>query len=260
MINILKEIVANKKKELEFLKNKIPIQKLEKSIYFERKIYSMQKSLLNKSGIISEFKRKSPSNPNINLNANLLQITNGYQKANSSGVSILTDKQFFGGEINDLLECRINLSVPILRKDFIINEYQIIESKSIGSDAVLLIASCLTKKEIISLARLSKSLGLEVLIEVHSEYELNKSLNQFIDIVGVNNRNLKLFKTDINISINLSDLIPKEFCKISESGISSIDQIKILKNCGYNGFLIGENFMKSNNPSKKCLKFINSLK
>ena len=104
MINILKEIVDNKKKELEFLKNKIPIQKLEKSIYFERKTYSMQKSLLNKSGIISEFKRKSPSNPNINLNANLLQVTNGYQKANSSGVSILTDKQFFGGEINDLLE------------------------------------------------------------------------------------------------------------------------------------------------------------
>lgn len=258
-MNTLQKIIIDKKKNLELLKRNFPITKLEKSSFFERKTYSMKEFLLKRSGIISEFKRKSPSKSDINIDGDVIEITKGYQLANSSGVSILTDEAYFGGKKYDFSLCRDHLFIPMLRKDFIIDEYQIIESKSIGSDIILLIASCLTTKEIKRLSKIAKSLDLEVLLEVHSEEELNNSLNENIDIIGVNNRNLKLFETDITISIDLSSAIPKEFCKISESGISTSKQIDILKNCGYDGFLIGEKFMKSNDPSKACLKFIQSL-
>tara|TARA_B100000929_G_C15502401_1_gene417826 strand:+ start:1009 stop:1809 length:801 start_codon:yes stop_codon:yes gene_type:complete len=258
LMDILKKIILNKKKEVESIKRSFPISNLEESIYFDRHLLSMKKSIIEKSGLISEFKRKSPSVSDINLNASVKDVAKGYELANSSGISILTDNMFFGGDNNDLLTIRDNISIPILRKDFIIDEYQIIESKSIGADIILLIASCLSKFEVKKLSKLSKSLDLEVLLEIHSEDELDY-LNEDIDIVGVNNRNLKLFKTDINTSIKFSDLIPDHYCKISESGISSVSDINKLMNCGYNGFLIGENFMKHKNPVLACKKFIKSI-
>ena len=257
-MSILKEIITNKVKEVDYLKQNNSIKNLEKSIFFSKKTFSLKHSLKDKSGIISEFKRKSPSISDINLNAEVLQVAKGYELANSSAISILTDNLFFGGENLDLVSVRNQINIPILRKDFIIDEYQIIESKSLGADVILLIASCLSKKKIKYLSNFAKSINLEVILEVHSKDELS-NLCDTIDVIGVNNRNLKKFKTDINISVNLATLIPNSFMKISESGISSHNEIKILKKHGYDGFLIGESFMREKDPVLACENFISKI-
>ena len=257
-MSILKEIILNKRKEIDYLKKNNPISEIEKSLFFGREVISLKKSLIEKSGIISEFKRKSPSISDINLNAEVLQVAKGYELANSSAISILTDNLFFGGENLDLVSVRNQINIPILRKDFIIDEYQIIESKSLGADVILLIASCLSKKKIEYLSNFAKSINLEVILEVHSKDELS-NLCDTIDVIGVNNRNLKKFKTDINISVNLATLIPNSFMKISESGISSHNEIKILKKHGYDGFLIGESFMREKDPVLACENFISKI-
>lgn len=258
-MSILEKIILNKKKEIEISKSNISIKMIENSQFFENKIISLKKFLKEKSGVISEFKRKSPSKPSINLDAEISSTVLGYENANSSAISILTDNLFFGGNKDDILSVRKNISIPILRKDFIIDEYQILESKSMGADVILLIASCLSQTEVISLSSLSKSLGLETILEIHSKEELDL-INDNIDVVGVNNRNLKLFKTDIRNSIYLSRYIPKGFMKISESGISSKNDIIKLKESGYDGFLIGENFMKKADPSLACKDFISLIR
>ena len=257
-MSILKEILINKRKEVDFLKQNNPTSIIEKSKYFNREIISLKKSLIEKSGIISEFKRKSPSKPDINLSAEVLQISRGYELSNSSAISILTDAKYFGGSIEDIYSVRSYINIPILRKDFIIDEYQIIESKSLGADVILLIAACLSKEEVKSLSDFAKSLNLQVILEIHSEKELSY-LCDSIDVVGVNNRNLKKFETNINNSINLADIIPSSFLKISESGISNSEEIFLLKEYGYDGFLIGENFMKKEDPVSACNDFIKKL-
>jgi len=258
-MNVLDKIILNKKKEIKISKSIKSINLIKKSLFFNKEVISLKKFLVERSGVISEFKRKSPSKPSINLNADINKVVLGYEEANSSAISILTDNLFFGGTREDITSLREKITIPILRKDFIIDEYQVFETKSLGADAILLIASCLSVNDVEKLSSLAKSLGLETILEVHSKEEL-KYLNENIDIVGVNNRNLTLFKTDINNSINLSKHIPKRFFKISESGISSLNHIIKLKKCGYKGFLIGENFMKSDNPSRACKNFINLIK
>ena len=257
-MSILKEIVINKRKEIDYFKQNNPISKIEKSKYFNREVLSLKKSLIEKSGIISEFKRKSPSKPNINLDADVLPITRGYEFSNSSGISILTDSKYFGGSNKDITSVRSLINIPILRKDFMIDEYQIIESKSLGADIILLIAACLSEEEVKNLSRFAKSFNLQVILEVHSEEELSY-LCDSIDIVGVNNRNLKKFKTDINSSVNLASKIPSNFLKISESGISNSNEIFLLKEHGYDGFLIGEKFMRNDDPVSACNDFIKEL-
>ena len=257
-MSILREIILNKRKEIDFFKKNNPISEIEKSLFFDREVISLKKSLIEKSGIISEFKRKSPSKPNINLDAEVLTITRGYEISNSSGLSILTDSKYFGGSNEDITLVRDEINIPILRKDFMLDEYQIIESKSLGADIILLIAACLSKEEVENLSRFAKSFNLQVILEIHSEDELSY-LCDFIDVVGVNNRNLKKFETDINNSINLADMIPSDFLKISESGISTSKEIFQLKESGYDGFLIGENFMKNDDPVSACNDFIRKL-
>ena len=257
-MRILREIVLNKRKEIDYLKKNNPISEIEKSQYFNREVISLKKSLIEKSGIISEFKRKSPFKPNINLDAEVLPITRGYELSNSSGLSILTDSKYFGGSNEDITLVRSDINIPILRKDFMLDEYQIIESKSLGADIILLIAACLSKDEVKNLSRFAKSFDLQVILEIHSEEELSH-LCDSIDVVGVNNRNLKKFETDINNSINLADMIPSNFLKISESGISTSKEIFLLKEYGYDGFLIGENFMRNDDPVSACNKFIKEL-
>ena len=242
-MSILREIVLNKRKEIDFLKKNRPISEIENSQYFNREVISLKKSLIEKSGIISEFKRKSPSKPNINLDAEVITITRGYELSNSSGISILTDSKYFGGSNEDITSVRSEINIPILRKDFILDEYQVIESKSLGADVILLIAASLSKEDIKNLSRFAKSFDLQVILEIHSEDELSY-LCDSIDVVGVNNRNLKKFQTDINNSINIAGMIPSSFLKISESGISTSKEILRLKEYGFDGFLIGENFMK----------------
>ena len=213
----------------------------------------------DKVGITAEFKRKSPSKGMINQYAPVEQTTIGYMQAGSSALSVLTDEEFFGGKNKDLLEARKFNYCPILRKDFVIDEYQITEARSIGADVVLLIASILEVEQIHHLAGFAKKLGLEVLLEVREKEDLEKLLTDDIDIVGVNNRDLKDFKVNIERSIELSGLIPERFIKISESGINSPEDYHQLKEAGYKGFLIGEQFMKAGRPERACARFIKQI-
>jgi indole-3-glycerol phosphate synthase len=200
----------------------------------------------NSTGIIAEFKRKSPSKGFIHEKADVVSITTGYTNGGAAGLSVLTDHDFFGGSTKDLMDARVN-SIPILRKDFIVDAYQITEAKAMGADVILLIAACLTPAAVKSLASYAVSIGLEVLLELHGENELNHICDETI-LVGINNRNLKDFKVDIAASLHMSKLIPINKIKIAESGISSVDMIKMFRDAGFKGFLIGENFMKESDP------------
>ncbi|MEP2239465.1 MAG: indole-3-glycerol phosphate synthase TrpC [Maribacter sp.] len=260
-MNILDKIVADKRKEVDLKKSIIPVSQHEASVLFERKTISLAQALKNSdTGIISEFKRRSPSKESINQNANVGQVAKGYEKAGVCGMSVLTDIKYFGGSIEDIILARASAELPLLRKEFIISEYQIIEAKANGADVILLIAAILTKQEIKTYSELAKSLGLDVLLEVHNEAELHKSIMPSLDMLGVNNRNLKTFEVSLDTSKLLSKLIPDDFVKVSESGISSVEAIKELKPYGYEGFLIGENFMKTDNPGKSAIEFIKNLK
>jgi indole-3-glycerol phosphate synthase len=257
-MNILGEIVKNKKNELITQKLNCTIEELEQSEYFKIKCKSLKNSIISsKSGIICEFKRRSPSKDIINNHSKLEDIVIGYEKAGASGISILTNDKYFDGSTNDIKKASKIISAPILRKEFIVDEYQIIESKSIGADAILLIASVLSQKEIHDFSSVAKKIGLEVLLEVHSKEELETSINDNIDIIGVNNRDLNNFNVDIKNSLNIIDQIPSGFVKISESGINSPDSIVELKKAGFDGFLIGEYFMKSDSPTELANEFIN---
>ena len=260
-MDILSRIVNKKIDELRYLKKSIPISDLENSSFFSRKNKSISSSIINKDlGIIAEHKRKSPSKSNINQLTSSEKIIKGYDNAGAAAISILTEKNFFDGSRNDLIEARKLTELPILRKDFIIDEYQIIESKSIGADGILLIAACLEKKEIIRLSKLAKSLDLEVLIEIHDLSEISRSCIESVDIIGINNRNLKTFDVQIKTSLDLIKEIPEQYTKISESGISKVSDIIELKNCGFDGFLIGESFMKTEDPGLSLSKFIRKVK
>ena len=260
-MDILSRIVNKKIDELRYLKKSLPISDLENSSFFSRKNKSISSSIINKDlGIIAEHKRKSPSKSNINQLTSSEKIIKGYDNAGAAAISILTEKNFFDGSRNDLIEARKLTELPILRKDFIIDEYQIIESKSIGADGILLIAACLEKKEIIRLSKLAKSLDLEVLIEIHDLSEISRSCIESVDIIGINNRNLKTFDVQIKTSLDLIKEIPEQYTKISESGISKVSDIIELKNCGFDGFLIGESFMKTEDPGLSLSKFIRKVK
>ncbi len=260
-MNILDEIIAHKHKEVAEKKSFFPTKLLEQSLYFESKTISLKKYILreDKSGIIAEIKRKSPSKGVINAHVDVERTSIGYMQAGASALSVLTDENYFGGKNEDLTKARKYNFCPILRKDFIVDEYQIIEAKSIGADAILLIAAALSPEQIKSLGAKAKSLGLEVLLEVHNEDELNTTINENVDLVGVNNRDLKTFNVDIQTSIGLAPKIANDFVKVSESGISDPQTIAELKRHGFNGFLIGERFMASGRPEKSCARFIENL-
>lgn len=261
-MDILEKIIAHKKQEVEGKKALFPEKLLEQSVYFEGQPVSMKKYLLreDKSGIIAEFKRKSPSKGMINAHASVERTTIGYMQAGASALSVLTDQEFFGGKNEDLMTARKYNFCPVLRKDFVIDEYQIIEAKSIGSDAILLIAAALEPDRLKSLASFAKSLDMEVLMEVHNQEELQNNLNEHLDLVGVNNRNLKTFEVSIETSKTLAAGIPNEFVKVSESGISDPASIMELKEYGFQGFLIGETFMKTARPERTAHEFISDLR
>lgn len=260
-MTILDEIVAYKRKEVEERASTYPIKLLEQSLYFKSECVSLKKYILrkDKSGIIAEFKRKSPSKGIINAYADVEKVTIGYMQAGASALSVLTDNNFFGGKNEDLTIARKFNFCPILRKDFTVSEYQIIEAKSIGADAVLLIASVLTKDEIKRFTSLAHSLGLEVLLEIHTEQELEKYIPE-ISLVGINNRNLNTFEVDFENSIRLAQTLPSGVVKVAESGISNPKNIIELKQKGFDGFLVGESFMKTAEPEIAAKKFIKMIK
>lgn len=260
-MKILDKIVVRKKEEVASAKQKVSFQELEASLNFDRKPLIFKDFLLDekRTGIISEFKRQSPSKGLINGTADVVEVTQAYNSAGASALSILTDTDFFGGKTEDLLQARAVNQIPILRKDFMIDEYQILEAKAWGADIILLIASILTPKQIIDFGILAQSLGLSVLLEVHNLAELEKSICPNLDAIGVNNRNLGDFTVNIQTSFDLVDQIPDEFLKISESAIDNPEVIKELKKVGYHGFLIGENFMKTADPGQAIRDFVKEL-
>lgn len=259
-MNILDKIVFDKRNEVNLKKSLIPVKQLEDSVLFNRSTISLADKLRNSNtGIIAEHKRRSPSKSVINQNLNVQDVAKGYENADVSGMSVLTDGKYFGGALDDLIIARAACNLPILRKEFIIDKYQILETKAFGADAILLIAAILTKVEIKQFTELAKELNLDVLLEVHNEEELHKSIMPSIDMLGVNNRNLKTFKVSLETSKTLSNLIPSEFVKVSESGISSVAAIKELQPFEYKGFLIGENFMKTENPGESAANFIKEI-
>lgn len=259
-MTILDRIIADKKKEVEIKKTIIPISQLEQSVLFNRPKNSLKDSLCNsQSGVIAEHKRRSPSKAVINQSLNVQDVAKGYDEAGVCGMSVLTDTRYFGGNLDDLLLARASSKFPLLRKDFIIDTYQIVEAKAYGADVILLIAAVLTQQQIKDLSLLAKELNLEVLLEVHNKAELYKALMPSLDMIGVNNRDLKTFRVDLKHSQDLSDIIPDDFVKVSESGISSVEAIHTLQRYGYQGFLIGENFMKSQNPGQSAKDFIKLL-
>ena len=258
-MNILEEIVAHKKEQLLIRKIMVPVDQVINSKYFDQECLSLRGSLLDKTktGIIAEFKRKSPSRGFINQHADVLNITKQYTAAGASALSVLTDNEYFGGNTDDLVIARAN-RIPILRKEFIIDPYQILATKAMGADAILLIAAILTTEEVQNFAVSAKNIGLEVLLEIHDESELGHICDE-VDMVGINNRNLKNFKVDINQSIRLSRMIPAGKIKIAESGISSPEVLILLREAGFDGFLIGETFMKESNPGLAFKNFIKQL-
>ena len=261
MKTILDEIVAQKRVEI-LEKQKIQsIEDFKNSENFNLPIKSSKESILDesKSGIIAEFKRKSPSKGFINKDANVKEVVAGYEKFGASVISVLTDEQFFGGSFDDLIDAKNVLNIPILRKDFIVDEYQVYETKAIGADLMLLIAECLTKNEVYNLAKTAKEIGLEVLLELHSEDQLEK-VNDFIDLIGVNNRNLKNFEVDIEKSKQILKQLPKDLIKVAESGISDPETVKELRQAGFQAFLIGENFMKAEHPTEAFEQFVKESK
>ena len=261
-MNILDEIIAYKRKEVADRKALFPAKLLEQSAFFGGKPVSMSQYIRrkDKSGIIAEIKRKSPSKGVINQFVDVERISISYMQAGASGLSILTDSNYFGGSNEDLTKARSFNFCPILRKDFIIDEYQIVEAKSIGADTILLIAAALTPEEIVNFGKLAQSLGMEVLLEVHNLDELQRSMCEQVNLLGVNNRDLKTFETSVEVSKRLAPHIPDDFVKVSESGISEPEVIASLKAHGYEGFLIGENFMKSSRPGRSARRFIDKLR
>lgn len=260
-MTILDKIIEKKKIEVAEAKQRVSLEELERYPLFDRTCYSLKESVLDpeRTGIIAEYKRASPSKGLINGTSTVQEVVRSYQDAGASAISVLTDSDFFQGSLSDLEEARALLQIPLLRKEFIIDVYQIVEAKAYGADIILLIAACLDSEEIKTLADYAKSLGLNVLLEVHNEEELQRSFFESIDAIGVNNRNLKDFVVDLNHSYDLVKQIPDSYIKVSESGISDPKTIQALRNAGFQGFLIGENFMKTEDPGRAIKEFISQL-
>lgn len=259
-MSILDDIIQYKRQEVYEKKHVTPVEAFQKSDLFQRPTFSLIESIERKKGkaVIAEFKRKSPSKGIINDRAEVVQTTIGYMQAGVAGISILTDEKFFGGSPEDLMTARSQIRIPILRKDFIVDGYQIYEAKAMGADVILLIAACLNATELLELSQLASSLGLETLFEIHDIAEIDK-LPRGVRLVGVNNRNLKSFEVDLNHSRQVCNRLPKNCLKIAESGIHSVADAQILATAGFDAFLIGEYFMKQVSPETACRNFLEAL-
>lgn len=259
-MSILEQIVNDQRKEIILKKQVVSEASLTKMPLYTRQSLSFSKAIKHTPlGIVAEHKRRSPSKPQIKLQSRVAEVALGYEKAGVAAMSVLTNNQYFGGSIEDLLLARSACNLPLLRKEFIIDSYQIHEAKAYGADAILLIAACLQPNEIQGLSKIANSIGLEVLLEVHNKVELDKTPLDFVQVVGVNNRNLKDFSLSLDTSLSLAKHIPSDKIKISESGISSTESIKSLLEAGFDGFLMGEYFMLHDSPSQKAQQFIKSF-
>lgn len=257
--DILQTIVAHKRIELARQEEAVPLDSLIRQLDTLRPSRSMRQSLADSpTGIIAEFKRRSPSKGWIAQEADPAVIVPGYERAGASGISVLTDQEFFGGTLDDLHAVRPLIQLPVLRKDFIVSPYQLFQAKQVGADVVLLIAAALTVEECKSLGKLAHQLQMEVLLEIHAEKELDY-LHEYVDLLGVNNRNLGTFHTDVENSFRLAQKLPKEYLWVSESGISQPETIRQLRKAGFRGFLMGERFMKTSSPEQALSDFLHAV-
>ena len=260
-MSILAQIVADQRKEIALKKEVISEAQLTAIPLYNRETISFSSRIKNTPlGIVAEHKRRSPSKPQIKLQSRAAEVAQGYEKAGVAAMSVLTNNQYFGGSLEDILLARSASKLPLLRKEFIVDTYQIHEAKAFGADAILLIAACLNPEEINILAKTANEIGLEVLLEVHNKVELDKSPLEYVQVVGVNNRNLKDFSVSLETSVSLAKHIPSDKVKISESGISSHDNIILLLDAGFNGFLMGEHFMLHELPGEAAHHFIKTFK
>ena len=260
MMEILEKIVAVKRTEVEEGRKKMPVNLLRMSPFFERSPISFYDSLKkDEPSIIAEFKRRSPSRGIINNISDPEDVARDYSNAGVSAISVLTDREFFGGGNQDLKSVAESSRLPVLRKDFIIDEYQVLEAKAIGASAILLIGSILTRQESDKLTALAFSLGMEVLFEIHDIDDLDK-MNSNVRIIGVNNRNLNTFRVDRNNSVRLLQMLPSDCLKVAESGFDTPEQVKMMFSEGYNAFLIGEKFMRSDDPGRNAAEFMQGLR
>ncbi|MDR2424646.1 MAG: indole-3-glycerol phosphate synthase TrpC [Prevotellaceae bacterium] len=260
-MNILEKIIATKRREISILnQNRSYADILSEAQSVERVKLSFSDALIKSdTKIIAEFKRRSPSKGFFCADANVAEIVGGYSSLGAAAISVLTDSEYFSGAIDDMVEARKVSAVPLLFKDFIIDPVQICAARIAGADVVLLIAAAMSNPaQCEQLARFARLLNLEVLLEIHNEKELNY-LNSYVNVVGVNNRDLTTFVTDVSISLKLGALIPNSFVKISESGISSPNTVKQLRQAGFQGFLMGENFMKNPRPTESFKQFLSAL-
>lgn len=259
-MNILEQIVQEKQRELLRRKKARPLAELKNSAFYNRPAVSLTNALQqeNSTGIIAEFKTKSPSRGTINAHARVADVVAGYEEYGAAGISVLTDEAFFGGALSHLEAARKTVFTPLLRKDFIIDEYQVEEAKAAGADVVLLIAAILTVEQTRKLAAFAARLGLEVLLELHNAGELEYICDE-TTLIGINNRNLKNFSVNIEQSMRLAEQIPAGKIKIAESGINSPETINRLRQYGFSGFLMGEYFMKEEQPALALKKFIQEL-
>lgn len=262
MKDVLDEIVAHKRVEVEGFKQQLPLSQIYKLVEGVMDVAqpSMREALMiSSSGIIAEFKRKSPSKGWIKEDGKANEIPLSYQQNGASAISILTDEKYFGGNDRFIKEARESgVTIPILYKNFVIDEYQLFQARLCGASAVLLIAADLSLVECKSLMHIAHELGLEVLLEMHEERELDYAELE-PDMYGINNRNLGTFITDVQNSFHFASRLPEQVCKVSESGISNPDTVKMLRMAGFRGFLIGENFMKEHNPGQSLNDFIIKL-
>ena len=258
--NILAKIVDHKKIEVAERKGQLSVAQLEAMPLFTSQSRSLKSNLMNPAltGIIAEFKRQSPSKGVINDTASVADVSNAYTQFGAAGISVLTDSAFFGGTIDDL-SVAVKNPIPVLRKEFIIDEFQLIEAKAFGASVILLIAACLNPSSTNALAKFAKSLGLEVLLEIHDKDELGH-ISEAVDFVGINNRSLKSFEVNIEHSLQLKNQLPKNILSIAESGIYSVETFKLLKKEGFDGFLMGEYFMKQAHPAAAFEAFVKSIK
>lgn len=259
--NILECVLAQKRREITERKQVYPEAQLVRSPCFASPVVSLVYALRRSgaTGIIAEIKRSSPSKGTLHNNISVEQLSRGYLQAGASALSILTDRRFFGGNNDDITTAWKHNCYPILRKDFIIDEYQITEARAIGADAILLIAAVLPPERVRTLAAYAHSLELEVILEVHSREELENNISEYIDIVGVNNRDLTTFQVDVQRSFALISHIPHSVTAIAESGIAHPATAVLLRSAGFHGFLIGEAFMATDHPEKTCAGFVAGL-
>ena len=259
-MDILTRICRNKQVQVDLVKNQVPLSVLKSIPAYTRNAYSLRDLLYHSSsGLITEHKRRSPSKNHIRTDHHIQEVAKGYQSGGACGMSVLTEVGYFGGAPEDLIIARASCSLPLLRKDFMVDPYQVHEAKAWGADVILLIAAALDPKSIDLLSGLAHELGLEVLLEVHDLAELNRSLTPHIDMVGVNNRNLKTFEVSTQVSIDLAQHIPDHLVKISESGLTDAKEISALRAVGYRGFLVGEHLMKSDDPGEATRLMIEEI-